>query len=127
MQVVAYGAVSALCITLITFLIRVRRILDVVETNVNEISKRAIPVLDNLETITDKIRSITETVADQIDGVKQTVGSLKEIGDSIIAFEHRVQEQIEEPVMQTVEAIASILRSIQEFIERLPFVSRLRA
>jgi uncharacterized protein YoxC len=125
--IVALIAVSTLCVYLIMVLVRIRSILEIVEHDIKEISARAIPVLENLEAITDKVKLITETISEQVESVKHSIGSLKEIVESIVTFERRVQERIEEPVMDTIDTFASIFKGIQSFIERLPFVSRLRA
>lgn len=127
LQLVMYAAVSTLSVTLVIVLIRVRKILDVVEHDVKQISARAIPVLDNLEIITEKVRIITDSIGDQVDTMKQSINSFKEIADNVLAFEKRVQNQLEAPVMNAVEAFASIFRGIQSFINRIPFLDRLRA
>jgi uncharacterized protein YoxC len=125
--IAALIAVSTLCVYLITVLVRIRSILEIVEHDIKEISARAIPVLENLEAITDKVKLITETISEQVESVKYSIGSLREVAESIVAFERRVQERIEEPVMDTIDTFASIFKGIQSLIERLPFVSRLRA
>jgi uncharacterized protein YoxC len=126
MQIIALAAVTALCVYLIAVLVRVRRLLETIEHDFKELSTKAIPVLENLEEITDKIKSITETIGEQVDTVKHSIGSLRDITDSIAAFEQRVQEHIEEPVINTIDTIASILKGFQNLISRLPFISRLR-
>ena len=127
MQIVALATVSALCIYLIAVFVRVKSLMDIIETDIKEISARAIPVLENLEVITNNVKIITETISEQVDSVKYSIGSLREITDSIVAFERRVQERIEEPVMDTIATFTSIFKGVQSLIERLPFVSRLRA
>jgi uncharacterized protein YoxC len=127
LEIVALSAVSVVSVYLIVVLIRVRSILDVVEHNMKEINSKAIPVLDNLEFITDKFKTIAETISEQVDGIQHTMSSLKEVADDIVAFERQVQERIEHPVMEVATTIAAIFRGIQSFIEHLPFVSRLRA
>ena len=127
MQIIALAAVSVLCIYLITVLIRVRSILDIAGRDLKEISAKAIPILENLEVITDKVKIVTETIGEQVESVKHSISSFKEITDNIVTFERRVQQGIEEPVMQTVDTLASIMREIQGFLERIPFFSRSRA
>ena len=126
-QIIAFSALSVLCVYLIAVLVRVRKLLEFVEEDLRQISSKAIPVLDNLEVITDKVKLITESIGDQIDALKLAIGSFKEVGENILSFEQRVQDQIEEPVMKAVESIASIVKGIQSFIERIPFVGRMRA
>src|SRR5258708_2860817 len=103
MEVIALGAVSSLCIYLIVVLVRVKRLLELITSEIKEISVRVLPVLANLESITDKIRSITETINEQVDTIRYSIASLKEIADSVVSFEHRVQESIEQPIMDTIE------------------------
>ncbi len=126
-QIIAFSAVSVLCVYLVAVLIRVRKILDVVAEDLKQISAKALPVLDNLEVITDRVKIITESIGDQVDSLKQAIGSFKQIAENVLAFEQRVQDQVEEPVMSAVESVASIVKGVQSFIERIPFVGRLRA
>lgn len=126
-QIIAFAAVSVLCVFLVVVLVRVRKLLDIVEQDLRQMSAKAIPVLDNLEVITDKLKIIAESIGDQVDSLKHAIGSFKEIAENILAFEQRVQDRIEEPVMNAVESLASIFKGVQSFIERIPFVGRLRA
>lgn len=127
MEIIALAAVSALCVALIVVLIRVRTLLGSVEHDLKMVSAKAIPVLENLESITDKVKLVTDAVSEQVDSIKDSFASLKEITESLVSFERRIQETIETPVMDTVDTIASVFRGIQNLIERLPFLSRLRA
>ena len=95
MQIIALAAVTALCVYLITVLVRVRSLLETIEHDFREMSTKAIPVLENLESITDKIKSITESIGEQVDAVRDSISSMKDVADSIAAFERRVQEHIE--------------------------------
>ena len=58
-QIVALLCLSALCIYLIVVLLRVRDILTTVEKDMKEMTSRALPVLENLEFITARVRSIS--------------------------------------------------------------------
>lgn len=127
MEIVALAAVSALCVSLVVVLIRVRNLLGIVEQDLKAVSAKAIPVLENLESITGKVKLVTDAVSEQVDSIKDSFASLKEVTESLVSFERRIQESIETPVMDTVDTIASVFRGIQNLIERLPFLSRLRA
>ena len=116
MQIIALGCLSALCIYLITVLVRVRSILTVVETDLKRLSDSAIPVLENLEVITEKVKNVTENIDEQVEIVKQSINSVKEIAENIVSFERRIQERIEEPVMETVGTFAAVFKGIRTFI-----------
>ena len=127
LQLIVYTSVSVLSITLVVVLVRVRRILEVVEHDVKEISARAVPVLSNLEVITDKVRVITDSVADQVDTLKHSINAFREIADNVLAFERKIQDEIEAPVLDAVETLASVFRGVQSILGRIPFLDRLRA
>ncbi|HTK81569.1 MAG TPA: hypothetical protein VL633_04705 [Bacteroidota bacterium] len=127
MEIIALAAVSTLCVALVVVLIRVKNLLGIVEHDLKAVSAKAIPVLENLESITGNVKLVTDAVSEQVDSIRDSFASLKEVTESLVSFERRIQETIETPVMDTVDTIASVFRGIQNLIERLPFLSRLRA
>ncbi|MBI4548037.1 MAG: DUF948 domain-containing protein [Ignavibacteriae bacterium] len=119
MQIIALTCLSALCVYLITMLIRVRSTLEVVDRDLKELTAKAIPVFENLEVITEKIKNVAESIDEQVENVKHSINAVKHIADDIADFERRVQERIEEPVMETVGAFAALFKGIQTFFARL--------
>ncbi len=117
--VIALAAFAALCIYLIVVLSRVRSILEVVEREFKEISQKAMPVIENLEVITDKVKNVTETVDEQVETIKSSINAIKGIADSIVDFEQRIQSRIEEPVMETVGTFAAIFKGVRTFFARV--------
>ena len=61
-QIVALLCLSALCVYLIIVLLRVRDILVSVEKDLKEMTSRALPVLENLEFITARVKSISTLI-----------------------------------------------------------------
>lgn len=118
-QVIALLCLSALSVFLIVILVRVRHILTNVAKDLNELSSKAIPVFENLEVITGKIRNVTTNIEEQMDGVKRSIDSVKGIVDNVVAFERRVQECIEEPVLETVSFIVAAIKGVRTFFERV--------
>jgi len=118
-QIILVLSLSALAVYLVVVLTKVRSILGHIETDVKEVSVRVIPVLENLEVITSKLRSITANVDDQMTIVKSSVQSIKEIADNIVEFERRVQERVEAPVLEVAGIVGSVVRGIAAFINRL--------
>ncbi len=119
MQIVALAALTVLCVYLITVLIRVRNILTIVEHDIKELTAKALPVFSNLEVITEKIKTVTENIDEQVDLVKSSINSIKEIIDNLVNFEQKVQEQIEEPVLETVGTMVAVFKGVRTFIARL--------
>ena len=119
MQIVALACLSALSAYLIVVLVRVRDILTSVEHDVKDLSSKAIPVFENLEVITDKVKNVTQSVDEQVEAVKHSITSMKVVADNVVEFERRVQERIEEPVLETVAFVAALVKGVRTFFERV--------
>ena len=117
-EIILLVSLSILAVYLVVVLVKVKEILGTMETNVKEVSARTIPVLENMEAITSKLRSITENIDDQLSIVRNSVQSLKEITENIVSFERRVQNTIEGPVLEVAGTLGSIIRSLALFIGR---------
>ena len=118
-QVLALLCLSALCIYLIAVLLRVRTVLNGIEKDFKEMTTRAVPVLENMEFITARVKSITESVDDQVMITRESISSIKEVADNIVALERRVQERIEGPILDTVGFVAAVLKGVRTFVERV--------
>lgn len=118
-QIILVLSLAALAMYLVVVLTRVKTLLTQIESDVKEVSSRVIPVLENMEVITSKVRSITANFDDQMTIVKSSVQSIKEIADSIVEFERRVQDRLEAPVLEVAGILGSVVRGIAAFINRL--------
>jgi len=117
--IVALVCLSALCVYMILFLLRVREILTGIEKDFKEMSARALPVLDNMEYITSRVKSIADNIDDQVMIVRESIGSVKEIADNIVALEQKVQERIEGPILDTVAFVAALFKGVRTFVDRV--------
>jgi len=117
--IVALVCLSALCVYMILFLLRVREILTGIEKDFKEMSARALPVLDNMEYITSRVKSIADNIDDQVMIVRESIGSVKEIVDNIVALEQKVQERIEGPILDTVAFVAALFKGVRTFVDRV--------
>lgn len=118
-QIVALLALGILCIFLITVLVRVKNILKIFENDLKEVSTKAMPILDNLEVITNKVRSVTENIDEQMEIVKGSIKAVKDIADNIVGFERRIQSRIEEPLHESISAIVAFIKGVRTFLSRL--------
>ncbi len=118
-QIVALLCVSALCVYLIIVLLRVREVLTHVDKDLSEMTSRALPILENMEFITSRVKSITENVDDQVMIVRESIGTVKEIAENIAALERKVQEKIEGPILETIAFVAAIFKGFKTFVDRV--------
>lgn len=102
----------------IIVLMKLRDVLTTVDSNLKEVATRTIPTLENLEVITKKIRVIVENFDEQIVMLKSSVETLKSVAENVAAFEQRVQDAIESPIMEVMNTLGGIIRGVVTFINR---------
>ena len=118
-EFIAFLSVAALCIYLIFLFVRVRALVMNMERDLKEISARAIPVLSNLEFITDRFRNVAQQVEDQIDAVSGSLQAIKSAADDVLMLERKVQQRIEEPVVEAASFLAAFYRGLRTFFDRM--------
>ena len=118
-QIILFLCLSALCIYLIVVLTRVRDVLNGMEKDLKEVTSRAVPILENMEYITTRVKSITENIDDQVMIVRESISSVKQIADNIVAMERKVQDRIEGPILDSVAFVASVFNGVRTFFDRL--------
>jgi hypothetical protein len=110
-ELIALISLTALSIYLIVILSGLRR-------DVSEFVQRAKPVLENLAFITEKLKSTAQKIDDHVDIVKSSLMSLKSVADNVLVLEERVQQRLEEPILQVASIIGAIVSSVGVFIDR---------
>jgi uncharacterized protein YoxC len=118
-QIFALLCVSALCIYLIVILLRVRDVLTNLEKDFKELTTRAVPILENMEFITSRVKGIAESIDDQLGGVRDSIAAIKQAVTNVAELERKVQDRIEAPVLEGVALIAALLKGFRTFFDRL--------
>lgn len=110
-QVLALLSVTALCVYLIVALSGFRR-------DLAEFVQHSKPVLDNLAFITERLKSTAQKIDDHVDIVRSSLASLKSVADNVLMLEERVQEKLEEPILQVASVLGAIVSTVGSLIER---------
>jgi uncharacterized protein YoxC len=118
-EIIALLCLSAVCIYLLIVLVRLKDMLSSMEKDLKEITARTLPVLDNMEFITARVKSITENIDDQVMMVRDAIGAVREISDNIVALERKVQERIEGPILDSVAFVAALIKGVRTFLDRV--------
>ncbi len=118
-QVVALLCLSAVCVYVIVVLMRVREVLTSIEKDFKELTTRAVPILENMEFITSRVKGITENIDDQVNAVRESIGSIKQVAMNVVDLEHRVQERIEGPILEGVAMVAALFKGVRTFVDRV--------
>ncbi len=118
-QLLALVAVTAVCVFLIIVLIRVKEMLTSIERDIKAVTERTMPVLENIDYISSRVKNITDNVDDQVMMVRESMGSIREIADNVVALERRVQDRLEGPILDTVAFVSALFKGVRTFSERL--------
>ena len=118
-EILALLCLSAVCIYLILVLVRLKDVLSGMERDLKEVTSRVLPVLENIEFITAWVKSITENIDDQVMMIRDSIGSVREIADNIVAIERKMQERIEGPILDSVAFVAALLKGVRTFFDRV--------
>lgn len=109
---------SALCIYLIVVLIRVNKLIEVLQRELVELNKNLKPVLENINVVTEKLRSITVKVDDQVNMVHGLFIAFRRVADNITRFEERFQQRLEEPLLRVSSLFSNIINRVISFFGR---------
>lgn len=118
-QILVLLSLSALAIYLVVVLSKVKDMLSTVEVNIKEVSARAIPVLENMEALTGKLRTITDNIDDQMTMIRNSLQTLRDVTEKIARFEQKVQDHIEGPVMEVASVVGGFISGIAGFLHRV--------
>jgi uncharacterized protein YoxC len=118
-QVVVLFCLAGLAVYAVIVLAKVKSILGHVETEVKGVSVRVTPVLENLEVITSKLRSIADNVDEEISIVKRSVQSLQDITGTVVDFERRILDKIETPVLDVAGTLGAVIKVVASILKRL--------
>lgn len=118
-QIVALLCISALCVYLIVVLLRVREVLSSIERDFKELTTRALPILENMEFITARVKGIAENIDDQVASVRESIASIKQVAMNVVDLERKVQDRVEGPILEGVALVAALFKGVRTFVERI--------
>jgi uncharacterized protein YoxC len=111
-KVLALFGASALCVYLIYVLSRLNGMLELFQRDFSEITKNLKPILENLNVVADRLKSISSKIDDQVVLFRSSLESFKALADNVVSFETRVQERLEEPIIRVTSLIGAFVSRI---------------
>lgn len=117
-QFITLLCVSALSIYLIIFIVRAKDVLNSFQEVLSDFGQRSKPILENLEFITERTRSIVVKIDEQVGLAKGSLESVKQAADNLLEMEQRLRMMLEEPVMRIGSIAAAIINRISRFFDR---------
>jgi uncharacterized protein YoxC len=117
-KVLALFSASALCIYLIVVLVRFNALLQVLQRELIDLNKNLKPILENLNTITEKLRLIATKVDEQVNMVQGVFVAFKRITDNVTRFEERFQQMLEEPLLRVSALFGNVINRVASMFGR---------
>jgi hypothetical protein len=114
-KVLALFSAAGLCAYLIVVLMRLNGLLILFQRDFSEIARNLKPILENLNIVSDKMRSISTKVDEQVYLFKSSLESFKALADNVVNFEVRVQERLEEPIIRVTSLVGTFIGRILSF------------
>ena len=112
-------AFAVLCIYLIFTVSKIRDLIIKLQEDMSELNRNAIPLVENLKIVSDKVKNISENVDDQITILHSSVESIRDMTDNIVSFEKKVQHEVEGPVMEAVSFVSALVKAVQAFVAKM--------
>ncbi len=117
-QIVVLFSLAGVAVYAILVLIKTRDVLSQVEVNLKEVATRVVPVLENLEVITSRLRGIIENFDDQLALLQHSVETIRGVAENVANFQRRIQDAIEGPVLEVMSTIGGMIRGITSIFTR---------
>jgi len=114
-EVVALLSASALCAYLIVVLVRLNGMLEMLQKDFAELNRNLVPVLENINSVAEKMKSITTKVDEQVNIFKSSLEALRLIAENVLRFEERVEHRIEEPIIRLTSIFGNLVGRVASF------------
>jgi len=118
LKLVLLFSASALCIYLIVVLIRFKAFLQVLQVELVELNRNLKPILENLNTVSERLRLVAIKVEDQVDMVHGVFLAFRRITDNITRLEERFQQRLEEPLMRVGAMFGNVINRVASLFVR---------
>ena len=116
--ILALFSASALCIYLIVVLTRFNAFLQVLQHELVDLNKNLKPILENINTMTDKLRLIASKVDEQVNMVQGVFVAFKRMTENVTRFEERFQQMLEEPLLRVSALFGNVINRVVSKIGR---------
>ncbi|MBI3006035.1 MAG: hypothetical protein HYY49_11575 [Ignavibacteriales bacterium] len=117
-QMVALISASALCVYLIITLVKLNDLFGMLQKDLGEISRNAKPVFENLNVITEKLKSISTKVDEQANMFRDSMESFRMLAENVLEFERRIEQRVEEPIIRVTSILGGLVDRFTSLFRR---------
>jgi uncharacterized protein YoxC len=106
---------SALCVALIIYLKKIAQAINGIEGDVKDMSLQVKPLIASTTNLSEKLNKLSEDAKQPVMMVKEITGDIKNRIDTVLAFEEKLREGIEEPANRIIQSLSAIANGVNAF------------
>ena len=106
---------SVLCIALVIYIGRITKSIKEIEGDIKDIGLQIKPLIASTTNLSEKLNKLSEDAKQPISMVKDIAGDIKDRVDTVLAFEEKLREGIEEPAARLIRSLSAIANGVNAF------------
>jgi uncharacterized protein YoxC len=106
---------SALCVALIIYLKKIAQAINGIEGDVKDMSLQVKPLIASTTNLSEKLNKISEDAKQPVMMIRDIAGDIKNRVDTVLAFEEKLREGIEEPANRLIHSLSAIANGVNAF------------
>jgi uncharacterized protein YoxC len=106
---------SALCVALVIYIGRITKSIREIEIDIKDISLQIKPLIASTTNLSEKLNKLSEDAKQPISTVKDIADDIKNRVDTVLAFEEKLREGIQEPATRLIRSLSAIANGVNAF------------
>lgn len=115
--ILLFTGLVILVFTLIKTLKYVSAKIEEMSVQIKDIKSTMNPAIGKFQDLTENVNGVFLKVRENIDVLTTVVGKVKDTTENIIAFEQKIQNKIEPPVMDTINTFSAVTVGVKTFFD----------
>ncbi len=106
---------SALCVALVVYIGRITKSIKEIEIDMKDISLQLKPLIASTTNLSEKLNKLSEEAKKPISAINDIAEDIKDRVDTVLAFEEKLREGIEEPASRLIRSLSAIANGVNAF------------
>jgi len=104
---------------LILTLLQIRRTAREVEKVLETTRMQIVPLSHDLTVISQEVKGVLESIHRQVDGVEESITTVRDAFVRLREFEEEILPEIEKPLLELATLVSAVSRAIKAFVRML--------
>jgi uncharacterized protein YoxC len=116
--IIAVVMVVAMLFLILT-LLQIRRTAREVEKILETTRMQIVPLSHDLTVISQEVKGVLESIHRQVDGVEESITTVRDAFVRLREFEEEILPEIEKPLLELATLVSAVSRAIKTFVRML--------